>query len=326
MCVRHSGRDKGDLVIRLLPLEEPPPAPPAPAPIPIPDTLRGCHPVIRVAREAGIKDRGWIDNRHNAGQLHLLIRKQNLGRALLIVQALINEAERRGYSVSIGSGYDCKKGGLRVGINGHSYELVVKEPQRRVPHIPTKDELERHRRYDWAKPPPWDLVPSDRLEIRLGHDTYSSPLSSDRDRWRLEDRLSLIFSKLEKRAAEDEIKRLEAERKATEARRQWEAIRAAAIEQVHEDHRVRWLNRQLRLERKARGIRDYVERLRTARVLTSEEEQWLQWVERHAATLDPLTSEIVPAPRPEPKPKELQPYMQGWNATEPKAPFTMFRF
>ena len=45
--LRYTGRNRGDLVLSIVPIEDAP-RPPDPLPsIPIPESLRGCHPIIR---------------------------------------------------------------------------------------------------------------------------------------------------------------------------------------------------------------------------------------------------------------------------------------
>jgi hypothetical protein len=105
--------------------------------IPVPERLTKPHPVLDLTRrEAHAAKDGWIDTRHQAGMLHLRIHKQSLRRVLLLAQALVTEADRRGYAVGIEPGYGCP-GGLAITIDGTSSELVFLEETDRVAHEAT---------------------------------------------------------------------------------------------------------------------------------------------------------------------------------------------
>jgi len=61
---------------------------------------------------------------------HIQVHADALHRSLLILQALINEGERRGYRAVVGE--HCK--GLCLTISGHNVELVLTEESKRIPH------------------------------------------------------------------------------------------------------------------------------------------------------------------------------------------------
>jgi hypothetical protein len=216
--IKHTGRDRGDLVISMVKIEDAPRPAPPPEAILIPDSLRGAHPAVRLAQSETKSRSGWVDTRSIVGAVHANVQSGNVRRALFLAQALINEAERRGHTLNVHPGFDCK-GGLWIGVNGHEYEVTIKETQKRVDRTPTTDEVERKRGYGWDHSK-WDLAPSGRLENRKGHGTYSSPLATDRERWKLEDRLSTVLTKLEAMASAAEVKRLKAEEKPNEDRKQ----------------------------------------------------------------------------------------------------------
>lgn len=50
--LRHTRRDRGDLVIRLARLEDAPPRPQPLPPIPVPETLEGCHDAVAELRDS----------------------------------------------------------------------------------------------------------------------------------------------------------------------------------------------------------------------------------------------------------------------------------
>jgi hypothetical protein len=316
MCIRHSGRDQGDLIIRLVPIEEAPPAPPRPETIPIPETLRGCHPIIRATREAGAKDRSGIDNRSSAGLVHLRIQKSNLGRALLIVQGLINEAERRGYSIRAGQKSRECAGGLEIVINGHGFEVTIKEEQRQVEHVLTANqERDKDRGYYYG--PRFDYEWTGSLQLRGGHDTYHAPLATDRKRWRLEERLPQALAKLEGMAAAAEERRQAHERHQAQEQEAWEAAMARAKVRFVEHFRSECLDGQIQAWQKAADIREFLEAARMA--AKQDDQSWLSWIDAYASTLDPLGSPLDPGPAPEPDLKDLEPFLNGHSAYGPRS-------
>ena len=75
--LRHSGRDHGDLVIRLARLDDEPPPPEPLSEIPVPSSLEGCHAAV-----AAIRDTPGLLKVSDAARV----------RALLIVQAIAAES------------------------------------------------------------------------------------------------------------------------------------------------------------------------------------------------------------------------------------------
>ena len=144
--LRYTGRDRGELVVSIVAIEDEPRPHLPPDPIPIPADLRGCHPLLRATRDAvGQGKAGWIDTSHLKGVAHLRIDKSSAHRCLRILQALVSEGERRGYPVHTGS---TKCGGLFLDVGGFSFELFVKEETRRVAHVLTaSEEREQERGY-----------------------------------------------------------------------------------------------------------------------------------------------------------------------------------
>ena len=122
--LRYRGRDRGDLVMSIVAVEELPAQKPPTEPIAVPETLRGCHPIIRTTQNGAKSSKGWIDTYRVEGIAHLRIHRASLRRCLLVLQALISEGERRGYpAVLLEKG--CR--GLGLQVRGFIYELAVKE-------------------------------------------------------------------------------------------------------------------------------------------------------------------------------------------------------
>lgn len=164
--IQHSGRDGGDLVIRLVPLAAETERP-AIATIRVPTRLpRQLHPIVAATRDiARPGPDGWVDTMRRPGVIHLRLTRQNLNRALRIGQAIFREATRRGHRVeATGSSRGCSAGAC-LAIGGQRFELTLAEQTTRVPHIPTAEEEARAQRYEWAHVPKWNYVATGRLHF-----------------------------------------------------------------------------------------------------------------------------------------------------------------
>jgi len=312
-CIRHSGRDKGDLIIRLVDVEESPPAS-KPEPIAVPETLSNCHQIVRATLEAAKKDRGPIDNRGQAGLVHLRIHKSNVGRALLIIQGLINEAERRGYAIGTHKSHRCQ-GGLGIEINGHSFEVSIKEETRQIDHVFTAEEQRRKDRDQYVYAPRYDFEWTGRLQLQRDHETYTAPLATDRIRWRLEDRLPHALEKLETFAAEAEERRKAEERRRLREQQAWEAAMVKAREDFVVQFRRTWIRKQVAAHQEAEDLRKFASDARPQ--ATAECIDWLDWAVSYAERLDPLRRQLTPPVVPEPQPDDLTPFLGGWSPYGP---------
>jgi hypothetical protein len=298
MRLRHSGRDAGDLVMRLVPdTEENKPIPDPPPVVPVPTRLPSRpHPAVVATREVAKSSRyDWIDTRRHTGIAHLAVSKSNLRRALLILQGVFAEAERRGYPVAeFFRSYSNCRGGVGLRIRGEVHEVVVLEERRRL----SAEEIEeRGVRYQFGTQ--HNLEPTGRLRLALGHDGFGPPLATDRQRWRIEDRLGHAFNRIEAHAAETEERRLrlEAEEVAREARRQREHEAAAAAEAQRE--RMDHLVDQVQAWRLAADIRDFVDSASAVLDGAPATGEWLHWAADMADRVDPIRSGTLgPPPMP----------------------------
>jgi len=238
---------------------------------------------------------------------------------LRLAQAMIDEADRRGYDVTTGKSYGCSDGLVLV-VRGHPQELVFVEEQNRLTHEPTNAELEAQARWEWNRPRKWDYEPSGRLQLRSSHDAYSGTLAGDRQRWKLEDRLGHAFMKLEAAADLAEQRHQEALRRAEERQRAWEAAMATAQYRLIEDHRGQVLDEQVQRWREAQDIRTLITQVRAAAAADPDvevDEAWLAWAEGRADRLDPVPYRIVAPEDPEPTGEALRPYLRGWDPYRP---------
>lgn len=319
--LRHSGRDRGDLVIRLVPNipENEPRAAPL-EPVAVPDRLARPHALIAATRDVvGQRNTGWVDNRRVAGALHINVAAASVRRVLLVAHGLVEEAVRRGHQVHAITAHHCP-GGLGVFVDGHGYELFFAEETVRVPHEATNTELAEVERYSFARNPEWDLVPSGRVQLKVGHSGYDQRLTGDRTRWKLEDRLAVALAKIEELAAEAEQRRLEAEARDAERKVGWQTAMDRAHVRHGEAARAEHLRAQVDRWRRADEIRAFVAHVRATAAThgLAIDKEWLEWADRYADTVDSTQSPVIALVVKDPSLADLEPFLEGWSPYGPE--------
>ena len=314
--VRFSGRDRGPLCSRRVPVDEGVSVREYAA-VPVRQRLSHLHPMLAATREAcKHSHQGWVDTRRTKGVLHVRVASSSVRRTLLLTQALVDEASRRGWTVGPFKGYSCD-GGFGVTINRHAFELAFAEEPDRMRHEPSKSELAAAERSSWVRIPDWDYTPSGRLMLRIGHDGYSNrTLATDRKRWRIEDRLAAPLICLSPQRPRRIAARLNehgsVKHRPNSGERQW-IVRAGSTRnrfgpRMHAIFAGRW-----------RVATDLREMVRAERDASSDEvdQEWLAWVETYAADLDPTTDFRPPAPAEVP-PEDLRRFLGKWSPFGPE--------
>jgi hypothetical protein len=311
--LQYTGRGQGNLVVSIMHVKGRPERKRVAVrdPIRIPTRLQRIHPLIQATRDMA-SGSGWIDTCGSEGVLHVKVHSENLRRCLLLIQALIGEAEQRDYQVT--QARHCK--GLALVLHGHSFELAVKEKTTRVPHPLTPAERSRRQKGYSYGIPDWDYLPTGNFEIRSDHGSMGRILASDGKRGKLEERLGIALLKLEEMAAEAEVVRQSRLRAEAELEQRRHAALAHARERHLKQWRISFLTEQVDQMRLARDARELVAEAE-ARATTSEEREWLSWIVDYADGIDPLKGAFLPPIPPEPTPTELQRYMsskdfRGW--------------
>jgi DNA-binding IscR family transcriptional regulator len=290
MRLWHTGRDKGDLMVRLVARRAPEAKTQQKAPsISVPERLIRPHAVVARIRElskpkprpSGL-DRMYTSSRDLRRGLD--VSRPSLGRALRILQALITEAERRGY----GANLDDKTGDprVRIRLKGHEFAVSVRE----------KDGVLRV------------ILPSEYSGRRLW---------SDGIRAAVEDKLGDVLANIEARADEAEHHRLERERREEEDRLAWEQVMERARERFAEDQRAALLRDQVAAWRLAADIRSFCSAARGAVGHSEAAVAWLAWATAYADAIDPMSEALAMPQSREPSPEELRPYLRGWNPYGP---------
>jgi hypothetical protein len=274
-ALRHSGRDRGDLVIRLVAASDLPIVAEKLPEIVVPENLDGCHEAVRML---GDND-----------DLLLHVSQETRPRALRIAQAIAAECERRGHGFGL---RDDGKPSFRITIGEDSFDFVLSEElDRRV--APDEEKLAAAK-YSWQRIPlaAKDL-PSGRLTLLLGQG-YGSVSWGDRKRWSLEQKLPAMFKAVADLAAAHAQARADKEAEKQRRRQQWEAAvpraRQAYIDQINRDR----LHAQVSSSAEAEAIRQYCTRLDKLAADCPDQDDaariqgWAAWARQEADRVDPL--------------------------------------
>ena len=276
-------------------------------PVPVPVDFRRCHPMVQTARGVKARD-GWLDTCRSTGMAHVRVHLTSQRRCLLLVQALIDESERRGYEV--GCAEHCK--GLAFVVRGHTLEVAMKEATTRVPHqLTAAEQKERDRGYGYGIPN-WDYLPTGHLAIRTGHGSGGNNLATDGQRRMVEEQLSTVFERLETLASQAEASRQERLRAEEERQVRRVAALGRAREEYFTQSKVKALSAQLDRQRVVTEGRRFVGAARKS-TRTPEEEEWLSWIEKHLVAIDPMNGSLQPPTPPEPTIADLSPYLLARN-------------
>lgn len=272
--LRHTGRDRGDLVIRLVRLaDEPGHAEPL-ASIPLPGDLQHCHEAV-----AALRDTPRL----------LLVSDQARERALRIAQAIAGECGRRGYEFGLrGDG----EPSFQVNIGAEEFGFTLVEESEDI-EVADPEKLAAAK-YAWQRVPSViRQVPSGRLVLRMGA-AHGSVSWADRQRWALEQKLPAMFKLVAERALEQARRRQRKEQERQRRRRAWEEAiqraKQAHIEQLNRDR----LHQQVGRSAEAQAIRGYCARLESAASecgdpgLAEQIRGWAAWARQEADRIDPL--------------------------------------
>lgn len=237
-------------------------------------------------------------------------------RAFRLLHALARESEAHGHSVRQPKrnvhGYvdDASRltGDLIFKVADIECSVDIWQPQDRVPHTPTREELERQKKNSWDRPARYDYVRAERLSIALDTDSrYSSKITwPETMTLRLESRLADVMTTFERWAVID-TERKEGERRvAIEAQKRRERedglARQAYVQHALAERLVADLNDWELAGRLRLFLADMADRVEH---ITNEEQrtaavEWLMWCRQYMAERDPFT-------RPIRQPKVQQP-------------------
>ena len=201
--------------------------------IPIPTRLVRPHAVVLAARDALVSARANEDGRLEVppqpGMLRVVTSRALQNRALRIAQAVVAEAQRRGYDiVPIKKSYN-HKAGAGIAVDGHNYPVEIVEQTDRFEL--TSEEVERcKRRHPYSPAPSHRYAANGKLRLATAGNYGSGRRSNvtEGPRGPLEGKLGAFLAELEQRAVLDAERHRERQRREVEHQRQLAEQRAHA--------------------------------------------------------------------------------------------------
>ncbi|MFD9122296.1 hypothetical protein [Streptomyces bottropensis] len=295
--LRHTGRDKGDLVITLRPGSPPRRSAPPGESVPVPENLppERLHPAAAAA--------------------HIPACPDCQPRARRILHALCHAAEANTYTVS--NPETGSAASLVITIGDSSFPLSLHEGSYEVPDPSSA-------KYAWQRVTARTTRPSHELELSLEH-TYAHRGRrthwGDRKQWSLEDKLPALFREIAHRAHTEYERQQAQQRKEEETRQRWLTAMQQARTALLEDHRLKALRTQVQAWQEATAIRAYCDALEDHHATSGKAEAataWATWARDYADRIDPVPQNPGTPEPPAITPEDLRPYLRGWSPYEPK--------
>lgn len=223
--------------------------------------------------------------------LDMRVSPSSMKRALRILDAVIKAFEERTFKVEIIAD---KVPESYVMIHGYKLNFSIREQINQVAHVPTKQEIEKQKKYSWNTPPPWDYMPSGELSLQIKEwDADGLRKSwSDSKKKRLEEMLNDFVVGAIKVAIVSRDKRLQREKI-------WEEERKREAEQrerrIAEETFIKDLEMNAASWGKSQKIHAFIQKAVDAfasRPSTPERqaqfEEWVRKAKLYADQLDPL--------------------------------------
>lgn len=315
----HTGRDQGDLIIRLS----------QGSPDDVTDWNR-----IRLNVRRTITDPQALIAAITEKPHCLKVTDSSLPRAIKLTSALAKAAIAAGYSIGINTKPQTPKLFFQAGR--WQRDLTLEEEYDEVRHVTTAEDRQALRQRSWRPPPAYEKVASGRLRLQIDRGGSDKTFSwSDEKGARLERRLADILEEVRLGLAEDEQERLEANRRWAEQQAEWDRAKAEKRSQWHnalaaarvpalEDVRHRTFRRAYDQWTAAGQIRAFCAALEPAASdsgSSSHLPEWIDWARTAADELDPVTTPSglgdIDFNRP-PGPDELRPYLGDWSPHRPE--------
>ncbi|MFC4148686.1 hypothetical protein ACFO0M_20725 [Micromonospora mangrovi] len=329
--LRHTGRNTGDLVVRLYSAAQPY------------DTdwnrLRLDQSDTRATAAA---DYDALEQDPTT----LRVAPESIPRVLALLRAINDAGVNRKCRVGINLTTKNPKPYVKFGSARRSLEFFEEYDQ--VPHVLTADERRTKRLRPWAHIPEFDSVATGRLRLEV-----IKFQSNQRLTWR--DTPTRSLEQQASRIVADIINSIEEQKQVSAAFHQREKERQAAArlaeQQATEERRRRDIERKARWERaitKARGLAVEERRRTTFKTAMEQWEEaanmrafcdaleqaladqvagdgeiaaWLSWARAHPNEIDPTVGTptlTTVAFTIEPSPEDLRPHLNGWSPLHPK--------
>ena len=262
--------------------------------------LRGADPLVSATRDSLASQKpdeyGRISRRYDFAEpcFEVAVSKNNVQRALLLLQTMVKAFKSRGYAISTAGAEQRRP---HINVLGRDFGISVWEPSKRKPRELTKQEKAERERWHWSSARDYEYVPTGTLEFHLDRSTYGSNAKiSDTKRARLEDRLNEVIVDMlrivDDARVQAEKARLAAIEKEKRRQKAVELEMARRSESVREERLrkavPRWENAQ-RIMNYVAAVRAEAHRRMGEVDETSEIGKWLRWAEQYCEAVDPIS-------------------------------------
>lgn len=265
-----------------------------------------------------------------------LVSKEHVARAARILQAIVNEAPRRGLKLlrkeqaTIGAdAYTSRatsRGHLVLGSSAGTYTIRIQEVSARSDKtVEPRRWGEPRRRPAWLDARTWEFVGSGVLELVVEGPGmgYSGDRHRDAKTISVEAKLPRIFRAIEVHRLYAEWRQQERQREGAERQRRWETAMVEARRRY--DAQARWdeFQRRSRDWQAIAGHREFLAAVRGAvgGYRASEHDELvahLDFAERRLDESDPSKHPELLLPEvPDPKSDDLRPFLDGWSPHGP---------
>lgn len=263
------------------------------------DDLRSSHPLLRqtanALRGTSKSETDFVGN-YREPHLDIQVSRDQLTRALHVMNALVKAFEVRGWKISLGSKGDDRDRKSYVTLYRTNVPFGIRERIKKVENPPAKPVRTLGGGMYAPGQTKYRDVPSGRLSLvlrsRWGNGVERS--FDDSPSQKIEDRLNEFIVAVVNRAYEDlewDAGREDKERnwRAEEVRRYQEAQR-----RERELARIQALEAEASDWDKSERIRAYVTALRSVagEAISPELQAWCAWAEQHATALNPLAKRL----------------------------------
>ena len=293
-------------------------------PVPVPERVTRYHPSVKA----------YLDDRDRQ-----MVSREHVARAARILQALADEALKRGVEVvspgsaglpRVAEAYGTRDAGrshltLRAPAGTYAVRIQEVSAPSKTP-VPRRYGNQRSARAAWLEDRQFEFVSTGVLELVVegpGMGYSGGCRVRDSATMTLDERLPRVFRRMELHRLEAEHLAQERERAAAERRRRWEAAMAAA--RARYDEQAHWEAFE-GSSREWQAIRRHRTFLAAAREAAGALEgprrdelvAHLDFAERRLDEADPLGNPDLLLPRVRaPKPDDLKPYLDGWSPHGP---------
>ncbi|GLI03937.1 hypothetical protein [Phytohabitans aurantiacus] len=315
--LRHTGRDRGDLVIRLYDLAH-----------------REDWDRFRVATHRRLTTDEEIIAAVQQDPTHLPVSPHLLPRALDVIRRLAVTARYRGHALVANIRGPHPR--LLLRLHGAERAVQISEDHDQIPHVPTDEEQRLHQLQPWVPLPATDRVPNGRLVLQISRRRHGTPHTwTDSKRSRLDTRLGAILAEVEAGHRAEQHPAAEPDpvvtgqlelwhRREAAERARWEQARAAATVQAVDMLRTRRFRAAFDTWVAAQAIRGFCAALEAATPVDPNGRQnlacWIAWARSKADLLDPTTNPTLLADVDfaiAPDTEDIAPFIGQWSATAP---------